>query len=170
MSSDIKQLKHYFKYIYSAKEVIIYSLIGIFVGLLLGMTVARASELSFKFKNPAFSGVNYSSHVFAIEQLEEQRRQKIKDEQKALADQLARDAKNTNLAKFLVNVESRIYAQLSKQLADAMFGETSGDSGTMNFQGSTISWSKSATDVTLVITEANGNRTEITVPIGSFQF
>ena len=31
------------------------------------------------------------------------------------------DAKNTNLSKFLVNVESRIYAQLSKQLAEFFY-------------------------------------------------
>jgi hypothetical protein len=86
-----------------------------------------------------------------------------------VADQAARDARNTNLAKFLVNVESRIYAQLSKQLADAMFSD-GGNSGALDFQGTNISWVKTATDVTLTITEANGNRTEITVPIASFAF
>jgi hypothetical protein len=74
------------------------------------------------------------------------------------------------LSKFIVNLESRIYAQLSKQLADAMFSETAGDSGTLDFQGSTISWVKTGTSVTLTVLEANGSRTEITVPIGSFAF
>jgi hypothetical protein len=128
------------------------------------------AELVHQFNSPAFSGVGYSSHVLTIEQLEAQRRQKIKDEQKAITDKLEREAKNTNIQKFLVNVESRIYAQLSKQLADSMFGETTGDSGTMNFQGTNISWLKTSTDVTLTITETNGNRTEVTVPIASFQF
>jgi hypothetical protein len=134
------------------------------------LTNSSFAELVHQFNSPAFSGAGYSSHVLTIEQLEAQRRKTILDAQKALADQQARLAANTNLQKFLVNVESRIYAQLSKQLADSMFGETTGDSGSMNFQGTNISWSKTGTEVTLIIAEANGNRTEVTVPIASFQF
>lgn len=144
--------------------------IGLCYSILLAVSPAFAAELVHQFNSPSFNGVGYSSHVLTIEQLESQRKQKIKDEQKAAADQAARDAKNTNLAKFLVNVESRIYAQLSKQLADAMFAEGSGNSGNMDFQGTSISWVKSASDVTLTIIEANGNRTDITVPIASFAF
>jgi hypothetical protein len=132
-------------------------------------TATAASELTFQFNSPAFNGIGYSSHALTIEQLETQRRKAIADAAKAASDQAARDARNTNLAKFLVNVESRIYAQLSKQLADAMFSD-GGNSGALDFQGTNISWLKTATDVTLTITEANGNRTEITVPIASFAF
>jgi hypothetical protein len=132
---------------------------------------ANASEIVHQFQSPAFiPGSGYSSHVLTIEQLESQRKQKLKDEAKALADKAERDAKNTNLAKFLVNVESRIYAQLSKQLADAMFADSGSNSGSMDFQGSNISWFKTGTDVTLTIIEQTGNRTEITVPIASFAF
>jgi hypothetical protein len=137
--------------------------------ILAACTAASATELTFQFNSPAFSGIGYSSHALTIEQLETQRRKAIADAAKAAADQAARDAKNTNLAKFLVNVESRIYAQLSKQLADAMFAD-GGNSGALDFQGTNISWLKTATDVTLTITDANGNRTEITVPIASFAF
>jgi hypothetical protein len=105
-----------------------------------------------------------------IEQLETQRKQKLRDNEKAAIDQAARDAKNTNLAKFLVNVESRIYAQLSKQLADTMFTDNGANSGNMDFQGTNISWVKTGTDVTLTIIESNGNRTDVTVPIASFAF
>ncbi len=139
------------------------------MALLVVALQAGATELTFQFNSPAFNGAGYSSHVLTIEQLETQRRKAIADAAKAAADQAVRDARNTNLAKFLVNVESRIYAQLSKQLADAMFSD-GGNSGSMDFQGTTISWLKTATDVTLTITEANGNRTEITVPIASFAF
>ncbi len=139
------------------------------IGMLLFALSTGATELTFQFNSPAFNGVGFSSHALTIEQLEAQRRKAIADAAKAAADQAARDARNTNLAKFLVNVESRIYAQLSKQLADAMFS-SGGNSGTMDFQGTTISWVKTATDVTLTITEANGNRTEITVPLASFAF
>lgn len=131
---------------------------------------AWASELVHQFNSPAFSGQGYSSHVLTIEQLESQRRQKLRDEAKARDDAAERAAKNTNLAKFLVNVESRIYAQLSKQLADSMFADGGATSGAMNFQGTNISWVKTGTDVTLTIIEANGNRTDITVPIASFAF
>jgi curli production assembly/transport component CsgF len=134
------------------------------------ITPATASELVHSFNSPAFNGSGYSSHVLTIEQMEQSRRQKIKDDNKAASDKAERDAKNTNLAKFLVNVESRIYAQLSKQLADAMFAEGSGNSGNMDFQGTSISWLKTGTDVTLTITEASGNRTDITVPLASFAF
>jgi hypothetical protein len=129
-----------------------------------------ATELVHSFQSPAFiPGNGYSTHVLTIEQLEANRRKAIRDAEKAAADQAARDAKNTNLAKFLVNVESRIYAQLSKQLADAMFSDGA-NSGEMDFQGTNINWVKSATDVTLTITDVAGGVTEVTVPIGSFAF
>lgn len=142
----------------------------ILVPLLLCSSV-HASEIVHQFQSPAFiPGSGYSSHVLTIEQLESQRKQKLKDEAKALADKAERDAKNTNLAKFLVNVESRIYAQLSKQLADAMFADGGANNGSMDFQGTNISWVKTGTEVTLTISESNGNRTDITVPIASFAF
>lgn len=50
--------------------------------LLLFITVstASASDLVHSFTSPAFSGIGYSSHILTIEQLEENRRQKIKDD------------------------------------------------------------------------------------------
>ena len=134
------------------------------------VSTASAGELIQQFNSPAFSGIGYSSHVLTIEQIEQQRRQKLKDDAKAANDAAARAASSTNLAKFLVNVESRIYAQLSKQLADSMFTDDGATSGTMDFQGTNISWVKSSTEVTLTITESSGNRTDITVPIGTFGF
>jgi hypothetical protein len=128
------------------------------------------AQLVHQFNSPSFSGSGYSSHVLTIEQLEATRRKAIADAQKAAQEKAERDAKNTNLAKFLVNVESRIYAQLSKQLADAMFAEGSATTGSFDFQGTNISYVKTGTDVTLTIVETNGNRTEITVPLSSFSF
>jgi curli production assembly/transport component CsgF len=143
----------------------------IIISVLAIVSVSTASaQLVHQFNSPAFSGQGYSSHVLTIEQLEASRRKTIADAQRAAQEKAERDAKNTNLAKFLVNVESRIYAQLSKQLADAMFAEGSADTGTFDFQGTTISYVKTGTDVTLTIIETNGNRTEITVPIASFSF
>ena len=130
-----------------------------------------ATELVHQFQSPAFiPGNGFSSHVLSIHQLEESKKKEIKAEREAqiAKDELAK--KNTNLAKFLVNVEARIYAQLSKQLADQLFSEGGGDSGSMEFQGTNISWVKSSTDVTLTIIEATGGTTTITVPISSFAF
>lgn len=143
--------------------------ITITIALLVISLRAGATELTHQFNSPAFSGIGYSSHVLTIEQLEATRRQKIRDDEKAAADKAALAAKQTNLAKFLVNVESRIYAQLSKQLADNMFSGGNNE-GSFDFQGTTISWVKSATDVTLTIIDVNGSRTEITVPIATFAF
>ena len=131
---------------------------------------AFSAELVHQFNSPSFSGQGYSNHVLTIEQLEANRRKAIADAQKSAQEKAERDAKNTNLAKFLVNVESRIYAQLSKQLADAMFAEGSATTGSFDFQGTNISYVKTGTDVTLTIVETNGNRTEITVPLSSFAF
>lgn len=138
--------------------------------LLITTSSSNAAELVHQFNSPSFNGVGYSTHVLTIETIEAQRKQKIKDDAAAAQAKAELAAKNTNLAKFLVNVESRIYAQLSKQLADAMFSDSSATSGTMDFQGTNIAWVKTGTDVTLTITEANGNRTDITVPIASFSF
>ena len=143
----------------------------IIISVLASVVASTANaQLVHQFNSPSFSGQGYSSHVLTIEQLEAGRKKAIADAQKSAQEKAERDAKNTNLAKFLVNVESRIYAQLSKQLADAMFAEGSADTGTFDFQGTTISYVKTGTDVTLTITEANGNRTDITVPLASFAF
>ncbi len=133
-------------------------------------TTTVSAQLVHQFNSPSFSGSGYSSHVLTIEQLEASRRKAIADAQRAAQEKAERDAKNTNLAKFLVNVESRIYAQLSKQLADAMFAEGSATTGSFDFQGTNISYVKTGADVTLTIVETNGNRTEITVPLSSFSF
>ena len=81
-----------------------------------------SSELVHEFKSPAFSGIGYSSHVLTIEQLESNRKKAIKDEEKAELDKADREYKSTNAYKFRNNLESRVYAQLSKQIADSMFG------------------------------------------------
>jgi curli production assembly/transport component CsgF len=143
----------------------------IIISVLASVVASTAhAQLVHQFNSPSFSGSGYSSHVLTIEQLEASRRKAIADATKAAQDKAERDAKNTNLAKFLVNVESRIYAQLSKQLADAMFAEGSADTGSFDFQGTNISYVKTGTDVTLTIVESTGNRTEITVPLSSFSF
>jgi len=86
-----------------------------------------ASELTHVFVSPAFNGNGYSSHILTIEQLEANRRKEIKDEKKAREDEAERDLKSTNAYKFQNNLESRIYATLSKNIADSLFGEGGGE-------------------------------------------
>jgi len=147
--------------------------------LLLLPSIALADALVFEFGNPAFSGQGYSSHVLSVEQLQYSRRQDVRDEAKSDAARLTREQENTTVAKFIKNVESRIYANLSKQLVDNMFG-TSCDStttncptsGTSEVEGATIYWVKDTTTeiITLTITDENGSVTSMSVPIGDFVF
>ena len=142
-------------------------------------TSILASDLVHEFKNPAFSGNGYSNHVLSVDQLQSQRKKDNEADAKSEAAAAARAEKNTVINKFIANVESRIYANLSKQLVDNMFGTscdssttTCPTSGTSNIEGATIYWVKDTTTeiITLTITDENGNVTSMSVPIGDFVF
>ena len=145
----------------------IFILLGVFA-----WTQVEASDITFGFKNPAFSGNGYSNHVLAIDQLQTTRKKEIKEKQEADARQAERDAENSTLAKFLKNVESRIYANISKSLVDGMFTEDGATSGTAEIEGATINWVKDITSdtITVTITEEDGTVTELTVPLSGFGF
>jgi len=148
------------------------AIIGIVLFGMIFIQNLKADEITHKFKNPSFSGVGVSSHWLTIENQEFNRKADIVAEIKALKEQQKRDFENTTLQRFLRNLESRIYAQLSRQLVDQLFGETPQTSGTLEFMGTTIEYSVSEDGlmITLKITDADGNTTEITLPIGSFTF
>ena len=142
-------------------------------------TPSIASELVQEFSNPSFSGNGYSTHVLSLEQLRYSRENKIKDDQKSADAAAKREENNTTINKFIKNVESRIYANLSKQLVDNMFGTscdsettTCPTSGTADVEGSTIYWIKDTTtgNITLTITDTTGSVTTMTVPVGDFVF
>jgi len=147
--------------------------ISVFFGLLLSFSTSlQSSELTQEFKNPAFSGNGYSNHVLSVQQLEFQRKQKIKEDKEALERQAKRDEENKTINRFIANVESRIYANLSKQLVDNMFSSDGATSGTAEIEGATIVWTKD-TDlgtISITITEEDGTITTLTVPIGDFGF
>ena len=69
---------------------------------------AYSGELIHTFKSPSFSGQGYSAHVMTIENQEFSRNKAIEDKKAADVRQAIRDEANTNLAKFMKNVESRI--------------------------------------------------------------
>tara|TARA_R100000005_G_C5003531_1_gene211963 strand:+ start:6031 stop:6444 length:414 start_codon:yes stop_codon:yes gene_type:complete len=129
-----------------------------------------ADEISFKFKSPSFSGVNTSSHYLTIENQENTRKQGIKDEIKALKDEIEREENNTVEARFMRNLTSRIYAQLSRQMVEQLFGETPQKEGKLELEGNTIEYVVEDETITLIITDETGSTTSITVPVGSFTF
>ena len=132
-----------------------------------------------EFHNPSFSGIGYSQHVLSVDQLQNQRKKQVTDDAKSAAAQAERIEKNKTVNKFITNVESRIYANLSKQLVDNMFGTscdtettTCPTSGTANIEDAQIYWVKDTTTdtITLTVTAADGSVTTIVVPVGDFQF
>lgn len=151
------------------KILLLVCILGLANILLISLTLG-ADEMTHKFKNPSFSGVNTSSHYLTIENQEFNRKEAIREEIKAYQEDLEREAENTTLARFIRNLESRIYAQLSRQLVDSLFGETASDFGTLELEGNTIEYRVEDDKVTLIITDEEGNTTEITVPLGSFTF
>ena len=145
-------------------------LVGIFFIIVIFVQNIKADQIVHKFKNPSFSGINTSSHYLTIENQEFNRKMSIKGEIKAIQEQLERDKENTTLARFIRNLESRIYAQLSRQLVENLFGETPSTSGVLSLEGNTIEYSIENDIITLKITDADGNITEIQLPIGDFAF
>jgi len=129
-----------------------------------------ADEIVFKFNSPSFSGIGTSSHYLTIQNQEFNRKEALKAEIKALQDQIERDKENTTLARFIRNLESRIYAQLSRQLVENLFGETPSDNGVLELEGNRIEYSVVDGIITLNITDSDGNTTTISLPIGSFTF
>ena len=142
--------------------------------------IARGESMTFGFTNPSFSGVGWSTHALSIAQLEFNRKKDIDDDITNAEAKIAREEANSILNKFLKNVESRIYAQLSKQLVDNMFGIcdpgatscVTTDSGTAVVEGATITWVRDTTlgTITLNIVSEDGTTTTISVPIEGFGF
>jgi hypothetical protein len=134
-------------------------------------TLALAAPVAdYQFKSPSFNGVGYSSHVLTIENQEFTRRVQIQKDIQGALDKAKADKANTNIAKFLNNLESRIYAQISQNLATAMFANGGTTSGTLNFEGNTIFWTKDGTGVTMTVTDVTGNQTTVVIPLSQFQF
>ena len=138
---------------------------------ILSFGLANAQPLpDYTFKSPSFNGNGYSAHVLTIENQEHSRKEQVKKDIQAALDKAKNDANNTNISKFLNNLESRIYAQISQNVATAMFAEGGSTSGTLNFEGNIINWTKSSTEITLNVTDYVGSSTSISIPLGSFQF
>ena len=140
----------------------------LFLGIL-GVNL-KADTITHKFKSPSFNGVGTSSHYLTIENQEFSRKLTIKEEIKALQEEIEREKENSTLARFMRNLESRVYAELSRQLVNNLFGETPQSSGTITLEGNTIEYTSDGVTLTLIITEQDGTITQIVIPIGTFTF
>jgi hypothetical protein len=132
-------------------------------------TFALATPIAdYSFKSPSFNGAGYGAFQLALENEQLQRQQAIQQAMEAKAAQIKADAQNTPINQFLTNLQSRIYAQISQNLATAMFAGGSSTSGQMDFQGNTIYWNNTGTAIQLKIADSLGNITDINVPLGKF--
>jgi len=147
---------------------------GAILLILAGCVLAQniySDEIKFQFKNPSFSGIGTSSHYLTIDSQEMTRKEAIAAEIKALKEEAERDAENSTLARFIKNFESRVYAQLSRQLVDQLFGENPATSGSFMLFDNLITWTSDGISITMTIfNEATGETTTITIPIGDFGF
>jgi hypothetical protein len=132
--------------------------------------VVAAPLGDFQFKSPSFNGSGYSSHVLTIENQENTRQVQLRKDIQAVLDAQKTAESSTNISKFLNNLESRIYAQISQNLATAMFANGGSNSGTLNFEGNTIFWTKDGTNVSMTVTDVTGNQTTVVIPLSQFQF
>ena len=131
----------------------------------------QADEIKFGFKNPSFSGSGTGAHYLTIENQEHSRKKAIHDALVAARKAAEREEANTTMAKFIRNLESRIYAQLSRQLVDSLFGENPAEEGSFQLFDNLITWTSDGITITMTIfNEATGETTTITIPIGDFGF
>ena len=152
------------------------------LSLTLSASLAQA-ELVHQFKNPAFNGVGFSSHVLTIDSIEKSRRDAIEADKKATIAKAEAELLNTPLNRFMSLFQSQVYAQLATQLSNNLFQNkcAASDGGTIpgcvnpttgNFllDGNTVTWTKAADKVTLTVVDAKGTVTTVVVPIASFSF
>ena len=128
-----------------------------------------ADEIVHQFKSPSFSGVATSSHYLTVDEQEKTRRDEIAEDIESALKDAEREADNTTLAKFLRNLESRVYSQLSRDIAESLFdSEKGGTGGSIVLEGSTITFVNDGINITLTVIDEDGSITEIVIPVGIF--
>ena len=138
--------------------------------ILLGATATvSGDEIVQEFKSPSFSGIGTSSHYLTIDEQEKSRRDEIAEDVENALKEAEREADNTTLAKFLRNLESRVYSQLSRDIAESLFdSEKGGTGGEIELEGSTIKFVNDGINITLTVIDEDGTITEIIIPVGIF--
>ena len=162
------------------KQIILYFVLAVGIFLLGGIVAqaVNADELVHKFGNPSFSGINQSAHYLTIDEQERTRKEKIAPDVQDKLEEAQREAENTVMAKFIRNLQSRIYSTLAKDISESLFnyGTTptldNPVSGEINLEGNILRWVNNGVTITLTIEEwFDGvliSTTEIVIPIGSF--
>lgn len=152
--------------------------IGLLIGLLLYSPFAQSDEIKHKFKNPSFSGIGTGAHYLTIENQEKSRRDKIKSDIEEAIRRAERENENSTINKFIRNLESRIYSQISKGLVDSMFCDpatvvecTGATEGSFSIEGNTVSYVVTTNAdglevIQLTIVDPDGTITTIEIPIG----
>jgi nitrogen fixation protein FixH len=101
----------------SHKKMMIFATIGLLITLFFGLSL-KADQITHKFKSPSFSGINTSSHYFTAENQEFNRKKALKDEVKAYQEELAREADNTTLARFIRKLRKSYLCTVIKAVVD----------------------------------------------------
>ena len=150
---------------------------GIILLLLLTANVS-ATELVHKFGSPSFSGINQSAHYLTIDEQERTRKEALAQKAQDALEEAQREAENTTLAKFLRNLESRIYSTLAKDISESLFDYNNPGtvenpvSGEIWLEGNRLLWVNNGITITLTVEEwFDGvliSSTVITIPVGSF--
>lgn len=157
-------------------KIEIMSLATLFVLSIFAIAPNVNADVVHKFKNPSFNGQGTGAHYLTIENQEHSRKKAIKDAMEAARKAAERDAENTTMAKFIRNLESRIYSQLSKQLVESMFSnDTSVRFGSFVLEGNTVTYevitNADGTEyIKMTIVMDDGTSTVIEIPIGSGNF
>ncbi len=138
--------------------------------------IVHSQEIVHTFKNPSFSGIGTGAHYLTIENQEHSRKKAIEDALEAARKAAERAEENTTLAKFIRNLESRIYAQMAKQLVESMFSNDNAVRfGSFTLEGSIITYEvitniDGTEFIKMTITDENGSETVIEIPVGSGNF
>jgi hypothetical protein len=104
-----------------------------------------------------------------LEQLEFNRQKSIDDRLRTELDRAERDIENNNLNRFVNNIETRIYSQLSRNIVEQLFDEDNNlvESDTVvNIDGNIVTIDESSEPDTILITVlgADGALQEIRIP------
>ena len=153
------------------------------IATLLSISISARAELVQQWKNPAFSGAGWSSHVLTIDSIEKSRRDQIEADRKSAIAKAEAELLNTPLNRYISLFQSQVYAQIATQLSNNLFqnrcaapdgsavpGCVNPTTGTFALDGNTITWRKENDKVTLTVVDAKGTVTVVTVPIASFGF
>ena len=152
-----------------------YLLTAILFGGILFMS-ALSADIKHKFKNPSFSGIGTASHYLTVENQEFTRKKEIEDALESARKAAERAEDNTTMAKFIRNLESRIYAQMAKQLVESMFSnDGSVRFGSFSLEGNVVTYEVITNEdgsefIRMTIIDSDGTETVIEIPIGTGNF